>query len=126
MAVHVALLCVGNSTGTGCTLVLVQNVVQYSAVREGGRERRAGSAYWSSRSLRCAFFFTPNNYWRCHGNCSHSLAIGTTLRCLSASVSILSSLSSPTLLSLRLYYYSRNMTSSCYRRFNQTVIVYLV
>lgn len=114
---------VGNSTGTGCTLVPVQNVVQYSAVREGGRERRAGSAYWSSRSLRCAFFFTPNNYWRCHGNCSHSLAIGTTLRCLSASVSILS-LSSPTLLSL--FYYSRNMTSSCYRRLNQTFIVYLV
>lgn len=74
----------------------------------------AGSAYWSSRLLCCAFFFTPNNYWRCHGNCSHSLAIGTTLRCLSASVSILyfsSPYLSPPLLSL---YYSRNILIPCY------------
>lgn len=58
MAVQLALLRAGNSTGTGCTLVPVQNVVQYSTVqyeREGEREEPARHIGALARSAVLSF-----------------------------------------------------------------------
>lgn len=115
---------VGNSTGTDrvytCTGAEC-STVQYE--REGEREEPARHIGALARSAVLSFLPLIITGVAMATAATRSRSVQHYAASLPPSLFYLSLLP---LSSLSLYYYSRNMTSSCYRRFNQTVIVYLV